>query len=75
LVATNNQKTFNQLSMVWGTEANLFETENESDELIDKLIEKEKANGILKSGDKVVVILGKDFENKEINLIGLKEIS
>lgn len=75
LVATNNQKTFNQLSMVWGTKANIFETENESDELIEKLIEKEKDNGILKSGDKVVVILGKDFENREINLIGLKEIN
>ena len=75
LTVTNDRKTFNQLSLVWGTEANFFESEKESDELIEKLIEKEKAGGVLKSGDKVVVILGKDLENKEINLIGLKTIS
>jgi pyruvate kinase len=75
LVATDSQKTFNQLSVVWGTKANFFETETEPGQLIERLIEKEKANGALKSGDKVVVILGKDLENKEINLIGLKTIS
>jgi pyruvate kinase len=75
LVATDNQKTFNQLSVVWGTEASFFEEEKEPGELIERLIEKEKANGVLKSGDKVVIILGKDLENKEINLIGLKEIN
>lgn len=73
--ATNNQKTYNQLSVVWAMEANFFEAEKESDELIERLIEEEKKKGALKSGDKIVVILGKDLENKEINLIGLKEIN
>jgi pyruvate kinase len=75
LVATNNKKTYGQLSVVWGTEAALFETESDSTSLIDKLIEKAKSEGMLKEKDKVVVITGKESGAGKMNLVGLKEIN
>jgi len=73
LVVTHNKKTFQQLSLVWGIEAKLYEKGEVFREDIDWLIEDAKKQGIIASGDKVVLILGRTPDGEHIRLIGIKE--
>lgn len=74
LVAASSRKTAMQLSLAWGVKAIFFETGSKFNEAIDMLIEKGKELQMLKKGDKAVVIIGKNKDNGEMNLVGLKEI-
>ncbi|MDO8529491.1 MAG: pyruvate kinase [bacterium] len=75
LVATSSRKTATQLSLAWGVRAIFFETESQFNEPLKILIEKGKELKMLKSGDKAVVIIGKNKDNGEMELVGLKEIA
>ncbi|HEX7586148.1 MAG TPA: pyruvate kinase [Patescibacteria group bacterium] len=74
LVATNNSKTYHQLSIVWGIETYLFKIIDGRGRAIDLALEKAKKEGLLAAGDKVVVILGKVPDGKELALVGIREI-
>jgi pyruvate kinase len=74
IAATNNEKTYNQLSIVWGIRAYLFKRGETRENFIDLLIAKTKKDGKLQKGDKVVVILGRTSTGKSMTLIGIKEV-
>ena len=74
LMATNNQKTFNQSSLVWGVDSYLFKPSDNLDGLIDKMIKKAKADKKLKKGDNAVIILGKLPGGEKMRLVGVKEM-
>ncbi|MDH4330149.1 MAG: pyruvate kinase [Candidatus Moranbacteria bacterium] len=72
-VATNNQKTHHQMSIVWGVDSYYFKEEN-LEVLIDKLLAETKKDKKLKKGDKVVVILGRVPCGEKMRLVGIREI-
>ncbi|MDD5396600.1 MAG: pyruvate kinase [Candidatus Moranbacteria bacterium] len=74
LVVTHNEKTYNQLSLVWGIQAKLYDKGGVFREDVDWLIEEAKKNGTLLSGDKIVLILGRTPDGEQMQLIGIKEI-
>ncbi|KKP94601.1 MAG: Pyruvate kinase [Candidatus Moranbacteria bacterium GW2011_GWE1_36_7] len=74
LVVTHNKKTYNQLSLVWGIDPKFYERGEVFREDIDWLIEDAKKNGVLATGDKVVLILGRTPDGEHIQLVGIKEI-
>jgi len=71
---THNKKTYYQLSLVWGINAKLYERGEVFREDIDWLISDAKKNGVLETGDKVVLILGRTPDGEHIQLVGIKEI-
>jgi len=74
IAATNNLKTYKQLSIVWGIRAYLFEDGESRENFIDLIIEKTKSDHKLEKGDKAVVILGKTSTGRSMTLIGIKEV-
>ena len=75
IVATNNLKTYNQLSIVWGIRAYLLNEEESSQEkFVSAILEKAKKEQKLSAGDKVVVILGNMLSGKKTPVIGVHEV-
>jgi len=74
LVATNNPKTYHQVSIVWGIATYLFQIIDGRGRAIDLALEKAKKEERLAVGDKVVVILGKIPDGKELALVGIRTI-
>ena len=74
VVATNSKKTYNQLSVVWGAKAYLFESEKNINDMAEELIKTIKNDGTLGMGDKVVVVFGKSLEENNLSLIGIREV-
>ncbi|EKD46488.1 MAG: hypothetical protein ACD_67C00218G0001 [uncultured bacterium] len=73
LVVTHDEKTYNQLSLVWGVDAKLYSKGGVFREDIDWIIEDAKKNGVIAKGDKVVLILGVTPEGEHMRMIGIKE--
>lgn len=73
-VATNERKTWNQLALVWGVDAYLFEGNNDLDSFIEELAKRVKGEGKLATGDKVVACLGRHAESETLQLVGVKEV-
>ena len=66
IAITDDEKTFNKLSVVWNVLPILVEGENTQDTAIEKGIEMLKADGILEAGDVVVLSGGtKDCINQQ----------
>jgi pyruvate kinase len=74
LVVTHNEKTYHQLALVWGIQAKLYERGEVFREDIDWLISDAKNNGLIASGDKVVLILGRTPDGEQMQLVGMKEV-
>jgi len=75
VVATNNLKTYNQLSIVWGIRAYLVDDkESTQDEFIKLIVDKSKKDDKLVAGDKVVVILDDMLPGKKTSLVGVYEV-
>ena len=55
---TTNEKVCRQLNMSWGVTPVLFEEKQTSDELFEHAVDKAVENGIVKSGDLVVLTAG-----------------
>jgi pyruvate kinase len=74
-VMTNNEKTHNQLSLVWGARSFVLPDCKDLDELIDKSMEIIKKNKLLKKKDKVVIVAGRPHVKKEhMSLVKVEEI-
>jgi len=74
-VMTNNEKTHNQLSLVWGVNSFVLPDCKDLDELIDKSIETIKKNKLLKRKDKVVIVAGRPHVKKEhMSLVKVEEV-
>lgn len=75
IAATNNFKTYNQLSIIWGIRAYLVGKEESSrEEFINSIVERSKKDDKLVTGDKVVLILGEMLPNKKTSLTGIYEV-
>ena len=73
-VATNNEKTYHQLALVWGAQP-FFTQEKELSKVLEEMIAYRKSTGELKDGDKVIAIFGSANDNKEkMQLVGVKEV-
>ncbi len=70
LVATNRQKTYNELALVWGVLPFLFDGTEGREECIEAMIEQAQDEGLLHKGDLVVSILGSTKEGKKLELEG-----
>jgi pyruvate kinase len=67
-VATNNKKTYNQLSLLWGTEG--FYTEQEKlKQMLDAMIESKKATKEAENEKQIVKILGNTPEGEKMKLL------
>jgi pyruvate kinase len=74
-VITNNKKTYNQLSLVWGAEGHILPNCQTLDELIFKSVELLKKNKLLKKKEKIVIVAGRPHIKKEsMSLIKVEEI-
>lgn len=71
LAGTNNEKTYNQLALVWGIKSFLLKN-GKIDNVIENMIEMAKKEKILNSGDKIVVI-GKN-EERISRFVDVREI-
>ena len=75
IVMTNNLKTYNQLSIIWGVESYVLAECENLDQLIDESIQQIKKRNILKKGDKVVIVTGRPHIKKEhVSLVKVEEI-
>jgi pyruvate kinase len=74
-VMTNNEKTHDQLALVWGVNSFVLPDCKDLDELIDKSIETIKKNKLLKKKDKVVIVAGRPHVKKEhMSLVKVESI-
>ncbi|EKE21906.1 MAG: hypothetical protein ACD_7C00096G0023 [uncultured bacterium] len=73
IVATNNPKTFNQLSILWGVEGYYFK-DKKLENLIDKAVAEAKIEKKLKKNDKVVVVMGRVVDGEKMRLVGVKKV-
>lgn len=73
-VATNSRATWNELSLVWGVDPYLFESDRALDTFIDRLMRQTKEDAKLQKGDAVVVFLGRTPDQETMRLVGIREI-
>jgi len=74
-VMTNNEKTNNQLTLVWGVESFILPDCRDLDELLDRSIETLKKNKVFKKGDRVVIVAGRPHVKREhMSLVKIEEI-
>lgn len=71
LVGTNNEKTYQQSSLVWGIKATLLKN-GKIDEVVEYLLEKAQDDKLLKVGDKIVLIGKNDDRNHRF--VNIREI-
>lgn len=74
LVATDKQKTYRQLSLVWGVDPYLFNESEKIENYIELMIGTAKKEKKLEKGDKVVMVVGRPQGEKTMKLVGIKEI-
>ncbi len=74
-VMTNNQKTHNQLSLVWGAQSFVLPDCRDLDELIDRSMETIKRNKLLRRKDRVVIVAGRPrVKQDHMSLVKVEEI-
>lgn len=75
LVVTNNTKTQNQLTIVWGVKSFVLPDCKTLDDLIDKSVAILKNKKLLKKGDRVLVVTGRPHMKREhMSLIKIEEV-
>jgi len=74
IVATNNPKTFCQLSLIWGVDGYLFK-DKKLENLIDKAVIEAKKDKELKKNDRVVVVMGRVLDGEKMRLVGIKKVA
>lgn len=74
-VMTNNEKTHQQLSLVWGVQSFILPDCQTMDELIDKSVEILKKEKAVKIGEKLIIIAGRPHKVKEhMSLVKVEEV-
>ena len=72
-VVTNNEKTYNQLALVWGAEGFLT-SEKELSKAIEEMIEYRKSTKEINKGESVIMVLGSVPGGEKMQLLGIREI-
>ncbi|HRY82576.1 MAG TPA: pyruvate kinase [Candidatus Moranbacteria bacterium] len=74
-VMTNNEKTHQQLSLIWGVQSFVLPDCKTMDELIDRSMETLKKEKMVKIGDKLIVVMGRPHKTKEhMSLVKVEEV-
>jgi len=74
-VMTNNEKTQNQLNLVWGVESFVLPECQNLEELIDRSMETLKKNRLVKPEEKIIIVAGRPGISKEhMSLIKIEEM-
>lgn len=73
-IATNQEATWRELSLVWGVNPYCYPNDKKLDTLLDDLIQQLKDDGKLSSGDQAVVFYGRTPEQESMKLVGIKTI-
>lgn len=75
LVITNNKKTHNQLTLIWGVESFVLPDCATLEELIDSALGLIKKQKLVKKGEKVVIVAGRPHVAREhMSLVKVEEI-
>ena len=74
LVATNNERTYNQLALVWSTICYKFRNFKNRRTYIDHITKAALKDKLLAKGDTIVVVLGNTEEGKQMQLFGSRVI-
>ncbi len=74
LVATNNQKTYNQLALAWGVYSFLFAGEKSRQECVQQAIDNARDKGLLHAQDLVITVLGSTKAGKKLELTGTRVV-
>ena len=64
-VMTNNEKTHQQLSLVWGAQSFILSDCQTMDELIDKSVDILKKKKSVRAGDKLIIVTGRPHKLRE----------
>ena len=75
LVGTTDRVVWRRLALVWGVDGYLFEAHTGADGLAEKVVSAAKSAGVLRTGDRVVVCLGRDAECDTLQLVGVREVT
>jgi pyruvate kinase len=74
-VATDNERVYYQMALLWGVKSFYAKGEMTPRERVDAMIADVKKDGWLEKGDRVVVVLGRaEEEGGEMQLVGVREI-
>lgn len=74
-VMTNNEKTHNQLALLWGTESFILPDCKTLDSLIDKSMKTLTKRKLVQKKDKVVIVTGRPHVKKEhMSLVKIEEV-
>lgn len=74
-VMTNNEKTHNQLAILWGTESFILPDCKTLDSLIDKSMKTLLRKKLVQKKDKVVIVTGRPHVKKEhMSLVKIEEV-
>jgi pyruvate kinase len=75
VVVSNNQKTQNQLTLVWGAEGFVLPECKTLDELINRSVEMIVKKKMFKKGERIVIVAGRPHLKKEhMSLVKVEEI-
>jgi pyruvate kinase len=74
LVATPYRSVYQKLALVWGVQPYLFEDQSKLELLPDRLLQKAKEAGEIKAGNQVAVLLGRDQQDSNVRLVGIREV-
>lgn len=74
LVGTASKEVWQGLSLVWGIQPYLFEAHVTPDDSLTHLVTRAKEQGVLHSGDQVVVFHGRTKEKESLRLVGIQEV-
>lgn len=74
LVATPYRSVYQKMALVWGVHPYLFEDQSKLELLPDRLLQKAKEAGEIKAGNQVAVLLGRDQQDSNVRLVGIREV-
>jgi len=73
--ATNSNKTYNQIALVWGVDSFILPECKTLDELISKSVKILKEKKILREGERVVIVTGRPHIKKDhMSLVKVEEV-
>lgn len=74
LVATPYRSVYQKMALVWGVKPYLFEGQKKLEMLPEKLMLAAKEQGDLRVGNQVAVLLGRDLQDNNVRLVGVREV-
>lgn len=74
LVATPYKSVYQKMALVWGIKPYLFEGQKKLELLPEKLMRAAQEKGDLHSGNQVAVLLGRDQNDSDVRLVGVREV-